>query len=231
MGAAIAAALAREGCIVYIGDSNSAAAEREASLLDGQGHALELDVGNAQDLVHKVRKIVDEQGHIDILVNNAGILKTGSVIDASIEDWDQVCRVNLSGVYYCTKAVLPAMIENRWGRIVNISSISAYRGGGVFGNVLYGATKAGVIALTRGFAREFASFGINVNAIAPGLAETAMTKSLLTPEKRRAATALIPMGRLARPEDIAEIAVLLASNASQYITGETIVVDGGYLTN
>ena len=114
-------------------------------------------------------QIVRERGRIDIAVNNAGILKTGSVLDASIADWDQVCRVNLSGVYYCCKAVLASMVKRRYGKIVNIASVSAMKGGGSFGNVLYGTTKAGVVALTKGLGRELAPFGINVNAIAPGV--------------------------------------------------------------
>ena len=229
-GAAIAGALADQGCFVYLGDSNREAAARTESLLGGNGRAVELDIGNARQLVEKVQGMVSEKGRIDILVNNAGLLKTGSIVDATAEDWDEVCRVNLSGVFYCSKAVMPAMIERRSGKIVNIASISAVRGGGVFGNALYGATKAGVIALTKGFARELGPFGINVNAIAPGIAETPMTSKLMTDDKRRAALAAIPLGRLATTADIAKMVVLLASDATQYVTGETIVVDGGYLT-
>ena len=229
-GAAIAAALAEEGCFVYLGDSNREAAARTESLLAGNGRAVELDVCNAGELAGKVQRILSEKGRVDVLVNSAGLLKTGSIIEATAEDWDQVCRVNLSGVFYCSKAVLPAMLERRSGKIINIASMSAVRGGGVFGNALYGATKAGVIALTKGFARDLGPFGINVNAIAPGLADTPMTRELLTAEKRRAALASIPLGRLATTADIAKLAVLLASDVSQYITGETIVIDGGYLT-
>ncbi len=108
-----------------------------------------------------------ERGRLDIVVNNAGILKTGPVLEASIDDWDQVCRVNLSGVFYCCKAVLASMVTQRYGKIVNIASVSAMKGGGSFGNVLYGTTKAGVVALTKGLARELGPYGINVNAIAP----------------------------------------------------------------
>jgi len=177
-----------------------------------------------------VSQIVMSEGSVDILVNNAGVLKTGSVIDASIEDWNEVCRVNLSGVYYCSKAVLPSMLSRKSGKIINIASISAYKGGGVFGNALYGTTKAGVIALTKGFARDLGPFGINVNAVAPGLADTGMTSRHLSEAKRAAVSDTIPCGRLATTGDIARVVVFLASDAAAYIAGETISVDGGYLT-
>ena len=192
-------------------------------------NALEMDVGNAPDVDAKVKTVASRQGRIDILVNNAEILKIGSIADASVEDWDQVCRVNLSGVFYCSKAVLPVMTKARSGKIINIASISAFKGGGVFGNVLYGTTKAGVIAMTKGFARELGPFGINVNAIAPGLADTGMTNQYLDDEKRRQVSQLVPMGRLATTTDIATLVTFLASDLSSYITGETITIDGGYM--
>jgi 3-oxoacyl-[acyl-carrier protein] reductase len=230
IGAAIATALADEGCVVYFGDSNAAAATKAAAACERPAHPLTLDVGDAAGLRRSAERIATEQGRIDILVNNAGILKTGSVLDATIEDWDQVCRVNLSGVYYCCKAVLPFMVERKSGKIINIASVSAAKGGGAFGNVLYGTTKAGVVALTKGLARELAPFGINVNAIAPSVTETGMVGPLLTPERRQTVLASIPLGRFASPADIARVVLFLASDASAYVTGDTVVVDGGYLT-
>ena len=230
IGAAIACTLVNHGCSVYVADSNGEAANKVATELGERVHPLTLDVGNAANVATAVEQIVRERGRIDIAVNNAGILKTGSVLDASIADWDQVCRVNLSGVYYCCKAVLASMVKQRYGKIVNIASVSAMKGGGSFGNVLYGTTKAGVVALTKGLGRELAPFGINVNAIAPGVVETNMTGSLLTPERRKAVLAAIPLGRFASTDDIAHVVALLASDVLGYVTGETIVVDGGYLT-
>ena len=230
IGAAIASTLVNHGCSVYVADSNAAAANKVATELGERGYPLTLDVGNAAEAAAAVEQIVRERGRIDIAVNNAGILKTGSILDASIADWDQVCRVNLSGVYYCCKAVLASMVKQRYGKIVNIASVSAMKGGGSFGNVLYGTTKAGVVALTKGLGRELAPFGINVNAIAPGVVETNMTGSLLTPERRKAVLAAIPLGRFASTDDIAQVVALLASDVLGYVTGETIVVDGGYLT-
>ena len=230
IGEAIATAFADEGCVVYFGDSNADAAARAAARGKRPGHPIALDVGDPASLVRCADRIAGEQGRIDVLVNNAGILKTGSVIDATIADWDEVCRVNLSGVYYCSKAVLPHMLKRKSGKIVNVASVSAVKGGGAFGNALYGATKAGVVALTKGMARDLGAFGINVNAIAPAVADTGMTSALLTPSRREEILAKIPLGRLASTADIARIALILASDVSSYITGETIAVDGGFLT-
>ena len=230
IGAAIATALAGEGCAVNLGDTNAAAAAKVAGECPGGGHPLTLDVGDPAAASAAAGRILRERDRLDILVNNAGILKTGGVLDATIEDWDQVCRVNLSGVYYCCKAVLPAMAARRYGKIVNVASVSAVKGGGAFGNVLYGTTKAGVVALTKGLARELAPLGINVNAIAPSVTETGMTGPLLTPERRREVLASIPLGRFAATGEIARVVALLASDMLAYVTGATIAVDGGYLT-
>lgn len=229
-GSAIAAALVTEGCTAYLADKNLAGAEAARSRLGEKAHALEVDVGDANDVAAKIGSIVGKHQRIDILVNNAGILKVGALADSTPADWDQVCRVNLSGVFYCSRAVMPQMTKARSGKIINIASISAFKGGGVFGNVLYGTTKAGIVAMTKGFARELGPFGINVNAIAPGLAETGMTHQYLGDEKRRQISQSIPIGRIGTPTDIARLVTFLASDASTYITGETIIIDGGYLT-
>lgn len=230
IGTAIAGKLVEEGCTVYVADVDEQAARRTALRLGNNALALRIDVARPDDVQAGVDSIVHRHDALDILVNNAGILKTASVIDSTIEDWDEVCRVNLSSVYYCIKAVLPIMLQKRYGKIVNIASMSAAKAGGVFGNVLYGTTKAGVVAFTKGFARELAPHGINVNAIAPGLLDTPMTREKLAGISREALLSQLPMGRLASVEDVANAVAFLASHAASYITGDTLLVDGGCLT-
>jgi NAD(P)-dependent dehydrogenase (short-subunit alcohol dehydrogenase family) len=230
IGAAIAAKLIEEGCRVHVADIDLDAARKTAGRWRERATAVRVDVADAADVQRNVDAIIARDGTLDILVNNAGILKTASLVDSTIEDWDDVCRANLSSVYYCCKAVLPQMMARRYGKIVNIASMSAAKAGGVFGNVLYGTTKAGVVAFTKGFARELAPHGINVNAIAPGVVETAMTRSRLTPEIRARVVGAMPMGRLASVDDVANAAAFLASDAASYISGDTLLVDGACLT-
>lgn len=231
IGACIAGALADEGCIVYIGDINLEAAQDVGRSLGSNAHAIRMDVSDPEDVQTTVEQIAKKTGGLDILINNAGILRTESVMESTIEDWDRISKINLSSVYYCSKAVLPIMRNKKYGKIVNMASISAMKGGGTFGNVLYGTTKAGVVAMTKGFARELAPFGINVNAIAPAVTETAMTNELIAGELRERLLAGCPMQRFARASEVASLALFLVSDVSGYITGETIVIDGGRLTN
>ena len=232
IGASIADALTREGCVVQVADLRLELAQKVEKDLKEEGRkafSVQLDIRDAEQAEQVVRQVVNDHGRIDILVNNAGILKTGTMVDSSVQDWEEVSKVNLSGVFYCSKAVLPFMIEEQYGKIVNIASVSAMRGGGAIGNTLYGTTKAGVVAMTKGLARELAPLRINVNAIAPAVVETPMTDSKLTPELREKIREKIPMGRSGETSDVASLAAFLASDVSGYITGETIVVDGGYL--
>src|SRR6266481_9043824 len=230
IGRAIASALLEEDAEVHIGDLNLAAANGVQEFDNPNARLLRLDVGDAIGVQQAVDKIVAERGRIDILVNCAGILKTRSLIDSTIADWDDVARVNLSGVYYCSKAVMPVMIASKYGKIINVAALSSVNSGGQFGNVLYGTTKAGVVAMTQGFARELGPYGINVNAISPGVVEgTPMTSGLMTPEIRQRIADSIPLKRMIQPAEVARLALYLASDISQGITGQAIVLDAGFL--
>jgi len=229
IGRAISAALLEEGCEVHVADIDLPAAQGVPEFRVPSARLTRLDVGDANGVQKAVDAIVAERGRIDILVNCAGILKTRPLVESTIADWDDVARVNLSGVYYCSKAVLPAMIAQRYGKIVNIASVSSAKGGGQFGNVLYGTTKAGVVAMTQGFARELGPCGINVNAISPGVVATAMTEGLMTAEVRQKVVDAIPLRRLVEPPEIARAALFLASDVSRGVSGHTLVVDAGFL--
>lgn len=233
IGEAIARVLAREGCQVAILDRDAGAAAKAAAAFaecGSPGHAAAADVGDAAAVAKVFSAIADRYGRLDILVNAAGLLSTGPVADLPDAEWDRISRVNVSGILHCVRAAVPAMARQRAGRIVNIASISAMRGGGSIGNTLYGASKAAVVALTMGLARELGPQGITVNAIAPAVVDTAMTHAQLTEEARQKIIARIPLGRLASLADVAEVAAFIASDRAQFITGAVIPVDGGILT-
>jgi 3-oxoacyl-[acyl-carrier protein] reductase len=232
IGEAIAHALAAEGCRLWILDRDASAAEKVANAIAEQGmHARSacLDVGDVNS-VTSTFECISSEGRIDILINAAGLLSTGAVADLPVTEWHRVADVNLAGMLYCIKAAIPVMSEQHHGRIINIASISAARGGGSVGNVLYGTTKAGVVALTMGLARELGPQGITVNAISPAVADTAMTRKSLNAETREKILARIPLGRMASLTDIANLAVFLSSDCASFITGAAIPVDGGILT-
>lgn len=233
IGRAIAEMLIGEKCRVHFADMNFEAAAQAAEacrVAGGQAAPVACDVSDADEVAAAVRQVVQADGHIDILVNSAGILKTGSIFDAPLSDWTELERVNLSGVLYCSKAVMPIMASRRYGKIINIASVSAFRGGGSLGNTLYGTSKAGVVALTMGMARELGPAGVNVNAIAPAVTLSPMTQSFIDEETRVAIISRIPLGRVATPLDTATLAVFLASDVASFISGAVIPVDGGLLT-
>ena len=226
IGRAIAFALAQEGAKVVVNYSSSAAAAEsvvgEIQQQGGEALALQADVSQTEQVDQLVEKTQEKWGKIDILVNNAGITKDNLLIRMKLEDWQAVLALNLTGVFLCTRAVGKLMLKQRRGRIINIASVSGQMGNP--GQANYSAAKAGVIGLTKTLAKEFASRGITVNAVAPGFIETDMTHDLKAEEILK----LIPLGRFGKPEEVAQMVSFLASNpASAYITGQVFNVDGG----
>ena len=227
IGRAIAKALAREGATVVVCSRSLEANRETAKLIEAEGGAAEayqIDVADTGSVAALVKEIVGKFGRIDILVNNAGVTADNLLLRLKEADWDKVVDTNLKGVFNFTKAVARTMIKNHGGRIINITSVVGMVGNA--GQANYCAAKAGVIGLTKSVARELASRNITVNCVAPGLIRTAMTESLSDQAKEQA-EALIPLGRMGEPEDVAQVVVFLASPPADYITGEVIRIDGG----
>ena len=227
IGRAIALAFAREGADIVIADVNQEEAEKTAKDIEALGRKslpILMDVTNYAKVEEALNKILDKFGKVDILVNNAGITKDGLLLRMNEADWDAVIDVNLKGTFNCTKAVSKAMIKQHSGKIINIASIIGIIGNA--GQANYSASKAGIIALTKTAAKELASRNINVNAVAPGFIQTEMTARLSEDIKQKMKEA-IPLNKFGSPDDVAAVCLFLASEAANYITGQTIVVDGG----
>lgn len=231
IGKAIALMLASHGADCVIADLNQEDAVQVADEIcraGGKALAVKADVSNEGDVASMVAACIEAYGTVDVLVNNAGIASTTSILETSLEAFDRQIRINLNSVFLCTKAVFPSMMSQRSGKIVNIASIAGKRGGGVMGKSAYASSKGAVIAFTKAAAREAGPFGINVNAITPGLTATAMTDHF-TGEVRQSIIQGIPMGRVGEPVDIANAVYFLASSYSDFITGEIMDVDGGFM--
>lgn len=227
IGKAIASLLADRGASVIVSDLNREAAEKSVAELVAQGKkamAVQVDVARAEEVKAMTDAALSQWGRIDILVNNAGITRDTLLLRMKDEDWDLVLSVNLKGTYHCMKAVLPTMSKQRHGRVINIASIVGVIGNA--GQANYAASKAAVIGLTKTVAREYASRGITINAVAPGFIDTAMTASL-SAEVREGLMKQIPLARLGTPSDVAHAVGFLASEGAGYITGQTLHVNGG----
>ena len=226
IGKAIAISLGRQGAEVIVNYSASEASAEEVakSITDkgGISYKLKFDVSDEESVNTGINQIIKDSGKIDILINNAGITRDGLLMRMKVSQWDEVLNTNLKGVFLCTKNVSKFMMKQRSGKIINITSIVGLTGNP--GQANYAASKAGVIGFTKTCAKEFASRGIKVNAIAPGFIETEMTENLNTDDLLK----MIPLGKLGSADQIASLVnFLVSSDASEYITGQTISIDGG----
>ncbi|MBL8343286.1 MAG: SDR family oxidoreductase [Rubrivivax sp.] len=229
LGYATARQMAAQGAKIVILDLARAEPAAAAARL-GEGHlGLVADVTDKAACDAAIAEVLSRFGRIDILVNNAGITQPVKTLEITGADYDRILDVSLRGTLYMSQAALPAMKQRKSGSIVCISSVSAQRGGGIFGGPHYSAAKAGVLGLARAMAREFGADGIRVNCITPGLIETDITAGKLSKEKKAEINSTIPLARLGRADDVAGACVFLASELSAYCTGITLDVNGGML--
>ncbi|WP_226644739.1 3-oxoacyl-ACP reductase FabG [Mesobacillus subterraneus] len=229
IGLAAAKTFASEGARIAMADFNEETGSKRAAELSAEGYDVaffQVNVADRSSVDSLVQNVLGHFGKIDILINNAGITRDGMLHKLAAEDFQKVVDVNLTGVFNCAQAVVPSMVQQGSGRIINTSSVS-----GIYGNVgqtNYAATKAGVVGMTKTWAKELGRKGINVNAVAPGFIETGMTAAV--PDKViEQMKMLVPLGRLGLPEDIAHAYLFLASDESKYVNGTTLHVDGGIM--
>src|SRR5580704_6646740 len=227
IGRSIALTLCRAGFDIVLAspeiETNESVAD-EIRSCSGDAMTLNLDVTSPESVKAGFARAIAAKGRIDVLVNNAGVTRDGLAVRMKPADWDHVLRTNLDGAFLCSQAVLPGMMRNRWGRIINITSVVGQAGSA--GQANYAASKAGLIGLTKALAQEMASRAITVNAVAPGYIATDMT-AVLSEEVRQKILSAVPLGRMGRPEDIAAAVKFLASEDAAYITGQVLAVNGG----
>jgi 3-oxoacyl-[acyl-carrier protein] reductase len=228
IGRATSIALAQAGALVLVNyRSNQEAAKETLRLIEeagGKGELLAFDVADPESVELAIKEAIDRHGCIDILVNNAGISIDQLLLRVSVKDLDMTWATNVNGALFCAKACIRPMMKKRWGRIINVSSVVAESGNA--GQVVYASSKAALLGITRTLAREYASRGITVNAVAPGFVETDMTADLPDAAKQ-AIIDQTPLGRIGRPEEVAATVVFLASEEASYITGQVVRVNGG----
>lgn len=230
IGRAIALALGKAGARVVVASNEPENNEKVAAEIreaGGEAATVFINLTSQDSIKEAFGEILKQFGHIDILVNNAGITKDNLALRMKKEDWDLVLSINLTGAFLATQQVLPGMMKERWGRIINIASVVGQSGNP--GQANYVASKAGIIGLTKTLAQELGSRNVTVNAIAPGFIETDMTAKL-TPEQREGMLAKVPLKRAGQPEDIANAVKFLASDDAAYITGHVLAVNGGMYT-
>lgn len=227
IGRAIALTLCRAGFHIAVASPELEKNEEVATEIracSGEAMTLNLDVTSPESVKAAFAKVLAEKSRIDVLVNNAGITRDGLAVRMKPADWDLVLKINLEGAFLCTQQALPSMMRNRWGRIVNIASVVGQAGSP--GQANYAASKAGLIGLTKALAQEMAARNITVNAVAPGYVATDMT-SVLPEEVKAKILASVPLGRMGKPEDIANAVKFLVSDDASYITGHVLAVNGG----
>lgn len=232
LGYAIAINLAKFGANIVIADievKDSEKIKKEFTNLDKKVFFIKVDVSDSKDVKHMVEDTLNKFGKIDILVNNAGITKRGPALNMNEKDWDRVIAVNLKGVFLCSQAAGKEMIKQKEGKIINIASMLGQIG--ISNTLSYCASKGGVVQITKALAIEWAKYNINVNAIAPTVFETPLTKPILEQDKEfyNYTIERIPLGRFGKPNDLAGAVVFLASDASDFVTGHILNIDGGWL--